>query len=407
MDEANEYDKHHRQNRGLGDAEEYPSDLPSAPPLPPAHPGINEDNSNWQGEVLTMAPVHHLGYLLDRFDFAALQTTGGTMQRSMRNVIRARNEKLAVAQRMANLEGPFCVCVVHKELLRREGCQHEDIIGTGGSVYAREPPNTVMSLDLVTKQYTTLAPMITARNQHATAVLGRKLFVMGGWNMTRNRMSDVECLDMKTGQWSALAPMSMSRCHFAAAALGGKIFVTGGYGTEDSAECFDPATGAWAALTPMNTSRDTHAMVSANGTLYVAGGTGHNLPSLKSVECFDPTTSVWTTIAPLNEARRSLGLTVLGDKLYAIGGNGVSGSFSSVECLDLSIPNGQWTPVASMTMPRYGFGAVVAGGKMYAIGGEGTEDSMECFDPNWESQGQWSVIDFGRTFAPDAEFAAV
>ena len=41
-------------------------------PPPPAPHGDNEDNSDWQGEVLTKAPVHHLGYFLDRFDFAAL-----------------------------------------------------------------------------------------------------------------------------------------------------------------------------------------------------------------------------------------------------------------------------------------------------------------------------------------------
>ena len=40
-------------------------------PLPPVPPGENEDNSDWQAEVLTKAPVHHLGHFLDRFDFAA------------------------------------------------------------------------------------------------------------------------------------------------------------------------------------------------------------------------------------------------------------------------------------------------------------------------------------------------
>ena len=147
-------------------------------------------------------------------------------------------------------------------------------------------------------------------------------------------------------------------------------------------------------------------MVSTNGKLYVTGGLGNGRP-LKSVECFDPTTRVWTTIAPMNEAREQLGLAVLGDKLYAIGGDGLS---SSVECLDLSIPDGQWAPVASMTMPRSeGFvEAVVTDGKIYAIGGRGTDPAehiMECFDPNEGPQGQWTMTATNTGFVPDAKFA--
>ena len=204
----------------------------------------------WVNGAFTKAPVHHLGHFLDRFDFAALQTTSATMQTSLRNVIRARSEKLPVGQRMGNLGGEFCVCEAHKELLRREGRQPGDIIAAGGFVYRQGVVNTVMSLDLVTKQYTTLAPMITARRYHATAVLGRKLFVMGGQD-DGGTLASVECLDLETGQRSAVAPMSRSLFYFAAAALGGKIFVTDLTGTE----CFDPVTGAWTALAPMNMPR--------------------------------------------------------------------------------------------------------------------------------------------------------
>ena len=63
----------------------------------------------WVNGVLTKAPVHHLGHFLDRFDFAALQTTSATMQTSLRNVIRARNLELPAEQRMRNLAGPFIV----------------------------------------------------------------------------------------------------------------------------------------------------------------------------------------------------------------------------------------------------------------------------------------------------------
>ena len=104
-------------------------------------------------------------------------------------------------------------------------------------------------------------------------------------------------------------------------------------------------------------------MVSARGKLYVAGGEDAIMGGINEVECFDPTTRVWTTIAPLNENRAKFELAVLGDKLYAIGGV----FSSSVEYLDLSIPNGQWTLVASMTRCRYDFGTVVSGGYILSL----------------------------------------
>ena len=115
--------------------------------------------------------------------------------------------------------------------------------------------------------------------------------------------------------------------------------------------------------------------------------------SLESVECFDPSTGVWTTINSMNEARCHLGVAVLGDKLFAIGGfNHDEYDLSSVECLDLSVPNSAWTPVAPMTMPRNGLGVAVTGGKVYVIGGyRNARTSMECFDPNEGPQGQWAL----------------
>ena len=53
------------------------------------------------------------------------------MRENARRIIRARNEDLPMEKRMSNLEGPFCISVVVKELLRREGWHLlEDTIGT-------------------------------------------------------------------------------------------------------------------------------------------------------------------------------------------------------------------------------------------------------------------------------------
>ena len=203
--------------------------------------------------------------------------------------------------------------------------------------------------------------------------------------------------------------MSTPRLAADAAVLGGNIYVVGGcYGGYadgvqelSSVESFDPATGIWTAVAPMNAPRSGHGVVSAQGKLFAAGGFTRDEQgvhkTLSSVECFDPSTGVWTTINPMNGARVWLGLAVLGDKLFVIGGMDMQdgkGKLSSVECLELSVPNGAWKPVAPMTMPRSQVGVAVMGGKIYAMGGpkDNARTSMECFDPNEEPPGRWTLV---------------
>ena len=388
--------------------------------------------SDWM-RVFLHAPVHPLSHFLARKDFAALQTTSRRLDTSLRNTIRTRNEDLPMGKRMANLEGPFCVTVIVRDLMKREGRHPGDLIGTGGFDTNYRPVNTVMSLDLVTKRYTALAPMITARCVHATAVLDGKLFVMGGTAATSlpaGSVSSVECLDLHTGQWSEVVPMITARNNHGAAVLGGKIFVAGGCKIGTSVESYDPATNQWTAVTPMNTRRIGHGLVSAQGKLFAVGGLMRDDQGedylLTSVECFDPSTGVWSTIAALNTARSYLAVAVLGEKLYAIGGCSEDMVLSSTECLDLSVANSQWSPVAPMTTrPRcFGVGAVATGGKIYVAGGQTFErtdlevdndepaasservESIQCFDPKDGPVGCWTVVSETSKFEDFSSFVA-
>jgi N-acetylneuraminic acid mutarotase len=345
--------------------------------------------------------------------FVTLGMLSPEMQEIARRIIRVRNNKLPADKQLLHLNEKFCVSVIAKELLKREG-YHKVMVVTGGGTMYNES-TVVISFDPVTNQYTVLSPMNQARRLHATAVLDGKLFVFGGY-INRMSLSGVECLDLETGQRYEMPPMSAPRRNHGAAVLKGKIYVAGGYplsrvGT--LVESFDLDTNQLTAVTPMNTSRAWHGMVSANGMLFAVGGWNTQDRYLSSVECFDPSTRVWSNIAALSTARNSLAVAVLGDKLYAIGGIDSQYQYlSSVECLDLSVPNSQWTTVAPMTTPRCAMGAVVTGGKIYIAGGYGSSSieswhvAVECFDPSDGPAGRWAVVSETSQFEGGARFSA-
>lgn len=379
---------------------------------------FDDSHLNWVGQVLCQAPVQPLSHFLDCKDFTALEITSARLQTSLRDAIRARNDDVPLGRRMANLQRPFCVSAVLKELLKREGRHLLDIIATGGETTGGgeedepEAVNTVMCLDLVTNRYTALAPMITARVDHATAVLNGKLFVIGGSN-NEGALSSVECLDLQTGQWSEVTSMITPRWNHSAVVLGGKLFVAGGSPSSTvgtSVESFDPATNQWTAVAPMNTTRSNHGLVSAQGKLFAIGGYNLKNRHLVSVEYFDPSACVWSNIAALRNARSSPAVAVVGDKLYAIGGSSSKGQcVNSVECLDLSVANSQWIPIVPMTTSGAGIGAVgsavvTSGEKIYVVGG--SSRSIECFDPTDGPAGQWTAMSATSEFRASAKLTA-
>ena len=61
--------------------------------------------------------------------------------------------------------------------------------------------------------------MGTARCAHGVAVVGGKLYAMGGEDGTGTILSSMESFDPSTGQWSAVADMSTARYGLAVVAL--------------------------------------------------------------------------------------------------------------------------------------------------------------------------------------------
>jgi N-acetylneuraminic acid mutarotase len=226
--------------------------------------------------------------------------------------------------------------------------------------------------------------MVTTRRSPGVAVVGGKLYAIGGDGTTVT-----EEFDPVNDTWTTMAPMLTTRWWgFGTASADGKIYAIGGASGGvylDENEEFDPVTDTWVSRTAMPTARHGVAVGVIDDIIYVIGG--RNSSGYLSVnEAYDPSTDSWITRTPMPTARYYLAVAVANGKIYAVGGYGADGNLATVEEYDPSTDS--WTSKTDMLTAREELAAASLNGKIYAIGGwDGVADlaANEEYDPILDS----------------------
>ncbi|XP_070497155.1 kelch-like protein 10 [Chironomus tepperi] len=239
------------------------------------------------------------------------------------------------------------------------------VIGTKmyiiGGFNGTEYFNTCTRFDPVRKTWKEIAPMHIRRCYVSVAVLGKFVYALGGYD-GRSRQNTVERYCVKTNQWSYIKSMHFRRSDADACTVNGKIYITGGFnGNEclNTAEYYDPETNTWTLLPPMSTRRSGVSCVALRNCIYVIGGF-NGLARMNTGEKFDISTNTWSPIREMINPRSNFGLEVIDDLIMAIGGfNGVV-TISNCECY---IPESdEWLEATDMTMIRSALTANVVQG---------------------------------------------
>ncbi len=125
------------------------------------------------------------------------------------------------------------------------------------------------------------APMQTARNHAYSGVIDGKLYVTGGRapgheSDDGDNLSSTEVYDPATDAWSSLPALPTPRSGGASAVLGGKLYVLGGGlpGTtvHKTIERFTPQTATWERLPDMPIELTGHRAIAVGQDIYVVGG---------------------------------------------------------------------------------------------------------------------------------------
>ena len=130
-----------------------------------------------------------------------------------------------------------------------------------------------------------------------------------------------------SGTWMQKAPMPAVRGEVAAAVVGDKLFALGG-GVAGKAvprnEEYDPATDRWRERAPLPQPRDHLGVAAHDGKIYTFGGFTSSVHQGAGDVVFeyDPASDRWRTLAPMKAPRAAVGVAVLAGKIHVIGGRG-------------------------------------------------------------------------------------
>ncbi|CAM6096714.1 unnamed protein product [Calypogeia fissa] len=232
-----------------------------------------------------------------------------------------------------------------------------------------------------------------ARYQHAAAVVGKKMFVIGG-NYNGRYLSDVHELDLDTFTWSkvelklfsSLSP-KQSTIHFPPCAghslvlWDEKLLMVAGHSKESSdlvtVRSFDPASASWSILPSFGQSpvaRGGQTVTKVGSSLVMFGGEDSKRRLYNDLNILDLETMTWDAIEAGGSPpspRSDHAAALHADRyLFVFGGGSHSSCFNDLHVLDFeTMVWSQPLQQGFIPSPRAGHAAVTIGDHWYIMGG--------------------------------------
>lgn len=246
-----------------------------------------------------------------------------------------------------------------------------------------------------------MVSLTTPRRAHTTTLLGNYLYVVGGFG--GSSLNSIEragfAPDGSLGPFATVTGVSLTtaRQNHASVVIGNYLYILGGFGggalnsVERSIINADGSLGSFAPAPSgtLTTARYGHTAAVLGSYLYVIGGAGSNGAALRDVERAtinaDGSLGPFASIpnATLTTARSAHTTAVVGNYLYVLGGVAGSNSLNSVERAPVGVDGllGSFATVSSVTLTfaRYGHTTAVIGNYLYVLGGvgSGSLDNLE------------------------------
>jgi N-acetylneuraminic acid mutarotase len=257
--------------------------------------------------------------------------------------------------------------------------------------------------------------MPVLRQELATGVLDGKVYVLGGYDESRNSTATVQVYNPATNTWTSAHPLPFPVNHNAAAVAGGKLYSFGAGAGQTFV--YNPSNDSWAARA---SSHYVHSRTAAVGVIdnkiYVAGG--GETPSQRELEVHDPVANTWTVKAPMRVPRNHCGGGVINGNFYVVGGRAGLGSTNALEVYNPQ--TNTWSSRTPMPTARSGIAAAVVNDELWVFGGEDADTlhaEVEVYNPvsdSWRRlpsmplprHGIWASVIGNKIYIPGGGAAA-
>jgi len=244
------------------------------------------------------------------------------------------------------------------------------LIALGGT-NAKGPVLDVERFDGRAWQIETRLP-VAGLNAPAAAVAGRRVYVIGGFDLVSNVPTDrVWIYDLDAHAWAPGPALPAPRGGHAAVTMGGRIHVIGGgnsVSTIDDHDALDLASGRWTRLAPLPRAEGSPAAVAHDGKLWAIGG--RSGPSdFGDVYVYDAAANAWQH-GPSIEPRGTAGSVEVCGAVMLFGGESQAQQRSLASVLRLDPGTNRWSEAAPMPTARNFARAVPLGTAVYVVGGD-------------------------------------
>jgi N-acetylneuraminic acid mutarotase len=168
----------------------------------------------------------------------------------------------------------------------------------------------------------------SATSDFVAVTVGDMIYIIGGQTKDGNSSLSMIRYDPIIDEFKSKAPMSAGRMRYGAAVVGTKIYVVGGLAVDDKTPMlrttfiYDTENDSWAVGPFLLEGRSDHCAFAVGAKVYAVGGYTDEYVTLSSVEVMDTsaTPPVWAPAPSLPEARGDVTCASSDGKGYAIGG---------------------------------------------------------------------------------------
>jgi non-specific serine/threonine protein kinase len=215
--------------------------------------------------------------------------------------------------------------------------------------------------------------MPVALNHPAAAAYRGHLYVVGGYSAASGLAQESARLFRyrpDRDRWKELRPMPKARAALAAAVVGDRLYAVGGARGGRAlrrVDIYDLTADRWRKGPAMPTASEHLAATAAGGYVYALAGRAAGQGNFASLERYNPRTDRWARLPDMAKPRGGIAAATVGRRIVVFGGEESAGTIREVELYDPKAR--RWSPLPDMRTPRHGLGGVARGRRVFAVQG--------------------------------------